>query len=162
MPPDHADKASLNLQLSVLAWAWVGVRVVLCAHVHACLPVIATCLFCAVQPVDKCPTTYRMPRQMASADISADKTGARRAPVRPRRSVVELSLLFLCLLNGLGADAAKNRGWLPNGQLVRGTRPATRSGHGLAVYEDYITLNVIFGGDVQGSKHLRRNSRALV
>ena len=102
-----------------------------------------------------------MPRQMASADISADKadkTGARRAPVRPRLSVV-LSLLLLCLLNGPGAYAAKNRGWLPDGQLMRGTLPSIRSGHGLAVYEDW---NVIFGGDAQGSKHLRSNSRALV
>jgi hypothetical protein len=32
-----------------------------CAHTCACIHAIATFLCCAVQPVDKCPTTYRMP-----------------------------------------------------------------------------------------------------
>jgi hypothetical protein len=43
---------------------------------------------------------------------------------------------------------------------VRGTRPSTRSGHGLAVIAD-ADLAVLFGGDVQGSKHLCIAPRAL-
>ena len=69
-----------------------------------------------------------------------------------------LSLQLLCLFNH--ADAAKNRGWLRDGQLVRGTRPSTRSGYGLAVIAD-ADLAVLFGGDVQGSKHLCSAPRAL-
>ena len=46
-------------------------------------------------------------------------------------------------------DAGKNRGWLPAGQLVRGTCPRPRNGYGAVIIPD---LFVVFGGDVQGSE----------
>jgi hypothetical protein len=135
----------------------VCVRGCTCAQTCACRACHCNLDVLHCHPVDKCPTTYRMTRQMVSEDITAprlrqraDETGARRA-LWPRLPVVELFLLLMCHLKG--ADAAKNRGWLPDGQLVRGKRPSTRSGYGLAVIAD-ADLAVVFGGDVQGSKHL--------
>jgi acetyl-CoA carboxylase/biotin carboxylase 1 len=84
------------------------------------------------------------------------KNMSKQQKLEPRLPVVALSLLLLCHLNV--ADAAKNRGWLLDTQLVRGTRPLTRSGYGIAVIAD---LYVIFGGDVQGSKYLRAQLNIL-
>lgn len=57
-------------------------------------------------------------------------------------------LVLICLFLDT-CHAGKNRGWLPEGQVVRGTRPQPRTGYGAAIIPD---LFVIFGGNVQGSE----------
>jgi len=65
-------------------------------------------------------------------------------------SFCAMRTIFLLISLGLASvDAGKNRGWLPEGQLVRGTRPRPRTGYGSSIIPG---LFVIFGGDVQGSE----------
>ena len=68
---------------------------------------------------------------------------------RPSRGVVLFCTDALLLLSFIvSVDAAKNRGWLMESQLVRGSRPRPRTGYGIAIIPD---LCVIFGGNAQGS-----------
>ena len=78
---------------------------------------------------------------------TADGTVMRSARARAPGLRLPWAAMSLLLLFNV-ADGAKNRGWLLDNQLARGTRPLTRSGYGLAVIAD---LNVLFGGNVQGS-----------
>ena len=49
-------------------------------------------------------------------------------------AVVIAGLQWLLMLTGVGfVSAAKNRGWLPESQLGRGSRPLTRLGYGITV-----------------------------
>jgi hypothetical protein len=66
--------------------------------------------------------------------------------VHPQMDIIKL---YYCRFDGLSVC----------GQLVRGTKPLKRSGHGLAVVQD---LSVIFGGDVQGSTLLSGNPRRVM